>query len=48
MATSATLGWPAQASLLLANLSQIEGDLLRGAIVVIEPGRIRIRHLPLT
>ena len=35
-----------QAALLLANLAAIEDDLERGAIVVIEPGRLRIRTLP--
>jgi predicted nuclease of predicted toxin-antitoxin system len=39
---------PEQQGLLLAkNLPAIEADLLRGAIVVIEPGRIRIRALPI-
>jgi predicted nuclease of predicted toxin-antitoxin system len=37
-----------QAETLLANLATIEHDLLEGSIVVIEPGRIRIRGLPLT
>lgn len=36
-----------QAALLLANLGRIEADLLAGTIVVIEPGRIRTRSLPL-
>jgi predicted nuclease of predicted toxin-antitoxin system len=36
-----------QAALLLANLPIIESDLQIGAIVVIEPGRIRIRALPI-
>ena len=35
-----------QAALLLANLAAIEDDLERGAIVVLEPGRLRIRTLP--
>jgi len=35
-----------QAALLLANLAAIEDDLGRGAIVVLEPGRLRIRTLP--
>lgn len=36
-----------QAALLLANLGALESDLVTGSIVVIEPGRIRIRSLPL-
>ncbi len=36
-----------QAALLLVNLPHIEVDLQSGAIVVIEPGRIRIRALPI-
>jgi predicted nuclease of predicted toxin-antitoxin system len=36
-----------QAALLLANLSAIETDLVEGSIVVFEPNRIRIRHLPI-
>jgi predicted nuclease of predicted toxin-antitoxin system len=36
-----------QTKLLLANLPRIESALLSGAIVVIEPGRIRIRTLPI-
>ena len=36
-----------QARLLLTNFSQMEKDLEAGAIVVIEPGRIRIRPLPI-
>ena len=35
-----------QAALLLANLAAIEDDLETGAIVVLEPGRLRIRTLP--
>ncbi len=35
-----------QVLLLPANLPRIEGDLLTGAIVVIEPARLRIRALP--
>jgi predicted nuclease of predicted toxin-antitoxin system len=38
---------PDQAALLLANLPAIEPDLVHGAIVVIEPGRIRVRLLPI-
>ena len=36
-----------QAALLLSNLKQIEPSLTNGAIVVIEPGRIRVRSLPI-
>lgn len=36
-----------QAALLLANLPTIEADLSRGAIVVIEPARVRVRRLPI-
>jgi predicted nuclease of predicted toxin-antitoxin system len=36
-----------QVTLLLANLPQVEGDLLAGAIVVIEPARLRVRSLPI-
>lgn len=36
-----------QADLLLANLTAFEEELNDGAIVVIEPGRIRIRSLPI-
>lgn len=44
----ATLRRPAdQLSLLLANLASIEQELDQGAIVVIEPGRLRIRSLPI-
>lgn len=35
-----------QASLLLANLPGLDADLAAGSIIVIEPGRIRIRRLP--
>lgn len=36
-----------QAELLKANLAQLVGPLDDGSIVVIEPGRVRIRALPL-
>lgn len=36
-----------QAALLLANLPALEPDLEAGSVVVIEPGRVRIRRLPL-
>jgi len=36
-----------QVSLLLANLDQLRGALLDGAIAIFEPGRIRLRRLPL-
>lgn len=36
-----------QTALLLANLPSFEEDLRDGAIVVIEPGRLRIRTLPI-
>jgi hypothetical protein len=31
-----------------ANLPQVEGDLLAGAIVIIEPARVRVRSLPIS
>lgn len=36
-----------QLSLLLANLASFENDLRQGAAVVIEPGRVRVRILPM-
>jgi predicted nuclease of predicted toxin-antitoxin system len=36
-----------QAVLLLANLATVAADLQRGAVVVIEPRRVRIRPLPI-
>jgi len=36
-----------QAALLLANLPAIQQDLESGAVVVVEPDRIRVRRLPL-
>ena len=35
-----------QLMLLLANLETVRADLERGAVVVIEQARVRIRHLP--
>jgi len=36
-----------QAALVLANLPQISESLKEGVVVVIEPGRLRIRRLPI-
>jgi predicted nuclease of predicted toxin-antitoxin system len=36
-----------QATLLLAHLGDVEGDLIAGAVVVITDDRIRVRRLPL-
>ena len=36
-----------QVELLLNNLAVIEKQLIEGSVVVIEKGRIRIRHLPI-
>jgi predicted nuclease of predicted toxin-antitoxin system len=36
-----------QGEILLANLGEIEEDLAKGALVVIEPSRVRVRTLPL-
>jgi predicted nuclease of predicted toxin-antitoxin system len=36
-----------QATLLLAHLNDVEGDLIAGAVVVITDDRIRVRRLPL-
>jgi predicted nuclease of predicted toxin-antitoxin system len=36
-----------QSEMLLANLPSFERDLAEGSIVVIEPGRVRVRELPL-
>jgi predicted nuclease of predicted toxin-antitoxin system len=36
-----------QAELLLANLPELERELERGSVVVIQPGRVRVRSLPI-
>jgi len=36
-----------QLALLLANLPGVQADLLRGAMVIVEPSRLRIRYLPI-
>lgn len=36
-----------QVALVLANLAQVQDNLERGAVVVIQPGRIRVRLLPI-
>lgn len=47
------LRWPGlrraedQAHVILANLSSVQDDLSTGAVVVIEPSRIRVRALPI-
>ncbi len=38
----------AQAQLLIANLPRVAADLKAGAIVVLEPTRLRIRSLPIS
>lgn len=36
-----------QAALILANLSAVETDLQQGAVIVLSPGRVRVRRLPI-
>lgn len=36
-----------QVALLLANLGAIEKDLIEGCVAVLEPGRLRVRRLPI-
>jgi hypothetical protein len=36
-----------QSSILLANLEEVEEDLVAGAVVVIAKDRIRVRRLPI-
>lgn len=37
-----------QAPVVLANLPDLEGPLLEGSLVILEPSRIRVRKLPLS
>jgi hypothetical protein len=36
-----------QVALLLANLKALENDLVDGCVAVLEPGRLRVRRLPI-
>jgi hypothetical protein len=36
-----------QVASLFANLDALEEDLLEGCVAVIEPGRVRVRRLPI-